>query len=878
MSSEKKLTPMMKQYMQLKKENLDALLLYRMGDFYESFYDDAKIISKVLGIALTKRGGEDATPLAGFPYHALDAHLPKLLKAGHKVARCEQVEDPKQAKGIVQRAVVEIVSPGSTFSEKLLNYNQNNFLVSLLIVKDKFGLAAADISTGEFVVSEGDIEYLNEVIQLYRPKEVLVAKSHKDEIKNVLSGSFSGLFSVEEAWFFDYQYAHDLLLDHFKTHSLKGFGCDELALAISASGALLKYLKENYKSGLEHITRIETTNLSSYMVLDSSTKRNLELHQTINDSDDDGTLLSVLDKTKTAMGARLLKKWLVQPLINKREIESRYSRLDSFLSDENKHNIVIKLLSEIGDIERLLGRISTGRCTPRDILFIKQGLHQIEPLVEQLLNISTDDWIEFVSKFEQLGDLLSHIDRAIHPEAPNSVTDGNIIKEGYNADLDELKKLSLEGKSFIANMQQKERTRTGITSLKINYNKVFGYYIDITNTHKDKVPVDYIRKQTLVNSERYITEELKVYEEKVLGAEDKIKTLEYELFQEIRQKITEKVLQVQTNARLIAEVDCLSSYAIASRKYNYFRPTLTEGTTFSYKRGRHPVVEQLLPPGQQFASNDIFMNLDSDQIMVITGPNMAGKSTYLRQTGLIVLMAQIGCFVPAEETEIGIVDRIFTRVGASDNLASGESTFLVEMNEAANILNNATPRSLILFDELGRGTSTFDGLSIAWSVVEYLHATRERAAKTLFATHYHELTELEMMYPRIKNYNIAVEEYDDQIIFLRKIVRGGTDHSYGIQVAKMAGLPLTVIERAKEILANLEENELSATTRKPRLAKRRSGRLVDANQLALFSVPEKKRESAVELAIKELALNNLTPLDALNKLNDFQKQLSKENV
>lgn len=874
--TEKKLTPMMRQYLDIKKQYPDALLLYRMGDFYESFFDDAKTIAKVLGIALTKRGGEDATPLAGFPFHALDAHLPKLLKAGHKVARCEQVEDPKKAKGLVKRDVVEIVSPGSTFSEKILDNKQNNYIASIYAAKNSYGVAVADVSTGEFLVSEIDHLSLSEFIQLYNPRELLVTSDTRQTLEASELHHYTGVFSVEEAWFFDYQYAYDLLIAHFKTHSLKGFGCDDYTSGVSAAGALLKYLKANYKSELAHISALETDSFGQFMQLDSSTKRNLEIHQTMDDGQQAGSLLSVLDKTKTPMGARLLKKWIVQPLVEKAAIEDRHDRVGTLVEREAQRGALRELLANIGDIERILGRISTGRCTPRDVLFVKQGLEQLAPIKAELDGLSSKAWNAFANSLHDVSHVIETIEKAIHPDAPTTLTEGNIIREGFHAELDELKKLSVEGKGFIANLQLTEREKTGITSLKVNYNKVFGYYIDVTNTHKDKVPEHYIRKQTLVNSERYITAELKEYEEKVLGAEEKINAIEHELFHAVREEITTDILAIQTNARKIAELDCIVSFAHVSVEQQYTRPHMAEGAHFSYKNGRHPVVETLLPPGQTFTTNDIFMSPDGDQIMVITGPNMAGKSTYLRQTGLIVLMAQIGCFVPASEAEIGVVDRIFTRVGASDNLAGGESTFLVEMNEAANILNNATPKSLILFDELGRGTSTFDGLSIAWSVVEYLHTMQERAAKTLFATHYHELTELEMMYPRIKNYNIAVEEYDDQIIFLRKIVRGGTDNSYGIQVAQMAGLPKVVIERAKEILANLEENELNPTSRVPKLAKRHAGRLVDANQLTLFSPQEPAKESEIEKDIRDLALNNITPLDALNKLNEYQQRITKD--
>lgn len=864
----KKTTPMMKQFLDIKARYPEVLILFRMGDFYETFNDDAIQISKILGITLTTRGGEDATPLAGFPYHALDAHLPKLLKAGLKVARVEQVEDPKTAKGLVKRDVVEIISPGSTLSDKLLEHNQNNYILSLLPADSLLGIAIADISTGEFLVVEADLDQLGDLLNQYRPTEILTVESGRAQI-----GTYTGLITTQDNWHFDYTYAYESLLKHFEVQSLKGFGCDDFEPGLQAAGALLSYLKSNYQDELVHFTRMETIHLGSTMKLDPATQRNLELIESLTGAGE-GTLISILDHTETPMGGRLLRKWVVHPLLDVNQITARHERVDILLQDDDRLREIQSTLSEIGDIERIIGRVATGRTHPRELLFLKRSLSQFDPLKKTIQLMSADYWNDLIKEIENVDDIIDVIESAIHPDAPATLTEGNIIATGYDKELDELKEIALNGKTIIAGIQEKERERTGIPSLKIKYNKVFGYYLDVTNTHKDKVPDDYIRKQTLVNSERYITAELKDYEEKVLTAESQINDREYEIFQQVRETLAKSVQRIQSAARIIAEIDCLAGFAAVAREQNYHRPKIDNSTHFSYQNGRHPVVETLLPPGQIFTTNDIHLEPDQNQIMVITGPNMAGKSTYLRQTGLIVLMAQIGSFVPASNARIGVVDRIFTRVGASDNIASGESTFMVEMNEAANILNHATQRSLILFDELGRGTSTFDGLSIAWAVVEYLHTQSQRAAKTLFATHYHELTELELLYPRIQNYNVAVEEYDDHIIFLRKIIRGGTDHSYGIQVARMAGMPESVIERAKEILQNLEDQELDPNSQKPGLARRHRGRQVDQNQINMFQIPE-KRESQIEKRIRDLSINDMTPIDALNELNEL-KQLLKD--
>ncbi len=866
-----KTTPLMEQYLAIKAKYQDMILLYRMGDFYETFYEDAKIISRVLGIALTKRshGKVADVPLAGFPYHALDAYLPKLIKAGHKVAICEQVEDPKKAKTVVKREVVEVITPGTALSEKILDNRSSNYLAAVYLKDDMAGISYCDVSTGAFYLSEIPVTEVLNYLQEIAPKEILISSAQEADVQQLLGNRLAAIHTRMDDWIFTYQFAYERLTDHFRTPNLKGFGAEDYPLGIVAAGAILYYIGENYQNRLEHIQRVSVISASDVMILDETTRRNLEITTSLMGDNRQGTLLAILDHTLTPMGSRLLKHWMVHPLIRKEAIDRRLERVSAFYENNALRESVREALEHISDMERLLARISTGRATPRDLIALKQALRYIEPIREALRE-ANDPRLRTFLDMEDVTDVAELIQRAIVENPPQTLTEGNIIKSGYHAELDELRTISQEGKTVIVELQRREREKTGIPSLKVGYNKVFGYYFEVTKTHQDKVPDYFIRKQTLTNAERYITPELKEFEEKVLTAEEKMASLEYELFQQVREQIARRGETIQKNARLVAELDVLANFAHVAHKYQYVRPEITADTELHITEGRHPVVERLLPPDQPFVPNDTHLDNENTQIMIITGPNMAGKSTYLRQVGLIVLLAQVGCFVPAASVKIGVVDRIFTRVGASDNLAFGESTFMVEMLETANILNNASPRSLILLDEIGRGTSTFDGLAIAWAVTEYIHNTPAISAKTLFATHYHELTELATLYPRIKNFKVAVKEYGDQVIFLRKIEPGGMDNSYGIYVAQMAGMPREVVDRAREVLMNLEANELRPN-RQSGLARRRRGMQVDPNQLSLFDVLQ---SSPVEDELKKLDINRLTPLEALIKLNELKSLLS----
>ena len=871
-----KTTPMMDQYLAIKAEHQEVLLLYRMGDFYETFYDDAKLLAKTIGIALTKRAhGKTAdVPLAGFPYHALDNYLPKLLNAGLRVAICEQVEDPKTAKGVVKREVVEIASPGATLSEKILDSRSHNFLIALDIQGDDCGMAIADVSTGSFQIAEVQTNQILEYLQRYQPKEILISKSNFQFINDLIRNQLNTILTKRDDWIFSREYAYGLLIAHFNTHSLKGFGCDEMAGGVTAAGIIVHYLQENYKTRLDHFVRLQVINLSRFMVLDESTRRNLEIAKTISGIGQAHTLLTVLDYTVTSMGARLFKEWVQQPLLNKDEINQRLDIVAELQTQTRVSAELTTLLKTIFDMERLLGRIVTGRANGRDLLNLQQSLQVIPPLQKIISDSALKDLQKAFSDFDPLEHLTDLIGKTIVDQPPLTIQEGGLIRPNYDPELDELRQISEQGKDWLISYQEKERKRTGISSLKISYNKVFGYYLEVSNVHKNKVPEEYIRKQTLVNAERYITPELKEWEDKILGAEEKINDIEYRIFQKVREEVGAYIVPIQENSVRIAELDSFLSLATAAANHNYIRPEISDSELLIIEGGRHPVVEKNLQHGTDFISNDTLLNPDKEQIWIITGPNMSGKSTFLRQVGLIVLMAQIGSFVPAEKAQIGIVDRIFTRVGASDNLALGESTFLVEMNETANILHNATPKSLILLDEIGRGTSTFDGLSIAWAVAEYIHSQDKIRSKTLFATHYHELTELALLYPRIKNYNVAVEEWKDQVVFLRKIIPGGTNNSYGIHVAEMAGLPSPLIERAREILTNLETNELTPHSRKPRLAERKPGRNVDLNQMNLFPDLETKK---VRDALDGVDIEQMTPLEALQKLDELKKLLKKKN-
>jgi DNA mismatch repair protein MutS len=863
-------TPLMRQYFKIKSENPDTILLFRIGDFFETFEEDAKIASKVLGITLTKRsnGAAGDVPLAGFPHHAIDSYLPKLVRAGYRVAICEQMEDPKFAKGIVKREVVEIITPGATLSEKLLDHKKNNYLACFCVFNNLVGISFSDISTGDFYLYETNLSELTEQIQLINPSEILIQRKDKELFEKIINkNNLSIRITKVEDWVFNKDYCKEILINHFNTVTLKGFGIDHFQNGLVAAGVVLHYLKETQKVNLSHINKISLFNSTDYMILDYATKRNLEIISSMQDGGKDGSLLSVIDETKTAMGGRLLKNWLFTPLKNEILIKQRLNAVEDLFKNKNKRNQINELLKNIGDLERLISKVSTGRANARDLISLKSSLENI-PLIKNILSDFNDITLRKISdNLLELNDIIEKISEAIVKDPPASLTEGGIIKTGFSEELDELRQILFNGKDWLANLQQKERDRTQIPSLKINYNKVFGYYIEISNAHKNKIPDNYIRKQTLVNSERYITPELKEFEEKILNAEERINTLEYQLFNEIRIFVSQKTEEIQKNAKLIGMLDVFCNFANISEKYNYTKPEINSEDEINIIRGRHPVVERILPPGEKFTANDCYLDNKKQQIILLTGPNMAGKSVYLRQIGLIVLLAQIGCFVPADKATIGVVDRIFTRVGASDNISAGESTFLVEMQEAANILNNATSKSLILLDEIGRGTSTFDGISIAWAITEYLHENPKLSAKTLFATHYHELNEMADLFPRIKNFKVEVREYGDKVIFLHRVSPGKADHSYGIQVAMMAGLPQFVTNRAKEVLQNLESKELTPyEVKKERLRKIKTE---TDTQINLFEFQDDNFRNE----IRKIEINNLTPIEALNKLNELKRKL-----
>lgn len=871
-------TPLMRQYRKIKAQYPDAIVLFRMGDFYETFEEDAKITAKVLGIALTRRanGAAADVPLAGFPHHALDTYLPKLVKAGYKVAICEQLEDPKFAKGIVKRDVIEIVTPGVAVIDKLLDNRANNFVCALSFKDRKVGVAFADVSTGEFYTSEIYLEELPNLLDTITPSEIIYSKSSKSLVEQTLEKvqAKPALTRLED-WIFKYDYAFEVLTNHFQTQSLKGFGIEELELGIISAGAVLHYLQETQRTRLTHIRKISRYDNSDYMVLDPATKRNLEIATSYSGETTYGTLFSIIDKTQTPMGARLLKKWVLRPLKKLEPIQKRLEAVKELYENQKLRKELYEILGEIGDIERLISRIAirahlpgtTGRANPRDMINLKESLKKI-PKIKSLLVDAKSETLQKISKLlNPLENVVSLIETAIVDDPPATVSDGGVIRDGYNPELDELRYITRSSKELIANLQQKERERTGIPSLKIDYNSVFGYYIEVTKPHLDKVPPDYIRKQTLVNAERFITPELKEYEEKILTAEEKISALEAELFNQLREKISEHTEAIQKNAQLLAMLDCFVSLAEVAVENNYTCPIVDESDVIEIKDGRHPVVEKILPAGERFVPNSVYLDNSENQILIITGPNMSGKSVFLRQVGLIVLLAQIGSFVPASYARIGIVDRIFTRVGASDNIAGGESTFLVEMHEMANILNNATPKSLILLDEVGRGTSTFDGISIAWAITEYLHENPKVRAKTIFATHYHELNELAEIFPRIKNFKADVREVGDKIIFLHKIVPGYADHSYGIEVAKMAGLPKEVTERAKEILMNLEQKELTPHEKSKKKISKEA--LREKFQISLFELNDSKLRDE----ILNLDIDNMTPIQALMKLHELKGKI-----
>ncbi len=868
-------TPLMSQYNAIKAKHRDAVLFFRMGDFFEMFNEDAKVGARVLGITLTSRGHgkTGSVPLAGFPHHALDGYLAKMIRAGYRVAICEQTEDPKLAKGIVKRDVIQVVTPGTVTDERLLESVRNNYLSALCMTDNRHGMASVDVSTGEFIVTEFEPDKLLEEIHSIAPSEILISEEQEETFKPVLDRSqLSLLITRREGWIFTRDYGYETLTKHFGTNSIKGFGCEDLDAGLSAAGAILTYLQETQKTSLAHIRKISYYTDDDFMMLDPATRRNLEIVSPMMGENKAGTLISIVNRTLTSMGGRTLSAWIQRPLKKVQPIQERLDSMQSLIENKSIRRELSALLKDMNDLERLITKIVMRHANPRDLAALKKSLMIIPDLITALKEIRAKKIKNIVKSLNPCKKATEKIEQALIDDPPAVLINGNVIRKGYSEELDELRETAFSGKDWIARMQKSERERTAISSLKVGYNKVFGYYIEVTKTHLSKIPEDYIRKQTLVNAERFITPELKEMEEKILHAEEKITILEQELFDQLRTFIATFAEPIQTDGRLIGEMDCLLSLAEVAEENKYIKPEVHEGDDIYIEEGRHPVVERLLPAGEPFIPNDVTLNNSNDQILVITGPNMAGKSTYIRQVGLIVLLAQIGSYVPAKSANIGLVDRIFTRVGAQDNVAGGESTFLVEMNETANILNNATSKSLILLDEIGRGTSTFDGLSIAWAVAEYLHNHTKVQAKTLFATHYHELTELSLILTRVKNYNISVREWGDRIVFLRKIVPGGCDHSYGIQVARLAGLPPEVISRAKEILNNLEANELTPHEM-PKLAVGTDVSLKVAQpQLNMFAEEEKK----IREELKKLDLDHMTPMEAIKKLDHLKKLLSDD--
>ena len=866
------LTPMMRQFYTLKEKHPDALLLFRCGDFYETYADDAVTASKVLGITLTRRNNgrqKGATEMAGFPYHALDTYLPKLIRAGMRVAICDQLEDPKLAKTLVKRGITELVTPGVAMSDNVLNYKENNFLAAVCFDKQKCGVAFLDISTGEFLTGEGSFDYIEKLLGSMQPKEVLYDRAVKQQFEQHF-GTRWCVFELDD-WMFTSQSARQKLLRHFGTKTLKGFGVDHLELGVIASGAILQYLELTQHTHISHITSLARIDEERYVRLDNFTIRSLELLQAM--QDDGASLLDVTDRTITPMGGRLLKRWTVFPLRDEQLINNRLNVVDNFFRSPDLRRTVDEQLHRIGDIERIMSKVAVGRVSPREVVQLKTALEAVAPVKAACLSSADETTRTIGERLNLCESLRQRIGREIQPDPPQLVAKGGVIAAGFSPELDELRNISRGGRDFLLQIQQREIERTGIQSLKVGYNNVFGYYLEVRNTYKDCVPQEWVRKQTLANAERYITQELKEYEEKIMGADEKILALETRLFGELVTAMQDFIPQMQINAATIARLDCLLSFAATAEERHYVRPEITaDDCSLCIKQGRHPVIETQLPPGESYVPNDIKLDTETQQIMIITGPNMAGKSALLRQTALIVLMAQMGCYVPAESARIGLVDKIFTRVGASDNISLGESTFMVEMTEAANILNNVTPRSLVLFDELGRGTSTYDGISIAWAIVEYLHDTPKARARTLFATHYHELNEMEKSFERIKNYNVSVREVNGKVIFLRKLAPGGSEHSFGIHVAEIAGMPRKIVARAGEILKQLEAegSQVGTQSRSTRAHAERIQTPQGGMQLSFFQLDDPVL-SQIRDEIMELDINNLTPVEALNKLNEIKK-------
>ena len=860
------LTPMMKQFLDLKAKHPDAVMLFRCGDFYETYSTDAVVASEILGITLTKRanGKGKTIEMAGFPHHALDTYLPKLIRAGKRVAICDQLEDPKLTKKLVKRGITELVTPGVSINDNVLNYRENNFLAAVHFGKGACGVAFLDISTGEFLTAEGPFDYVDKLLNNFAPKEVLFERGKR----LMFEGNFGSKFFTFELddWVFTETSAREKLLKHFEVKNLKGFGVEHLKNGIIASGAILQYLIMTQHTQIGHVTSLARIEEDKYVRLDKFTVRSLELMGAMNDGG--SSLLNVIDKTISPMGARLLKRWLVFPLKDVQPINERLNVVEYFFRQPDFKELIEEQLHLIGDLERIISKVAVGRVSPREVVALKVALQAIEPIKAACMDADNASLNHIGEQLNICQFIRDRIDWEIDNDPPLLINKGGVIKSGVSAELDELRRIAYSGKDYLLQIQQRESELTEIPSLKIGYNNVFGYYIEVRNTHKDKVPAEWIRKQTLANAERYITQELKEYEEKILGAEDKILVLETQLYAELVQSLSEFIPAIQINANQIARLDCLLSFATAARENNYIRPVIADDDVLEIHQGRHPVIEKQLPIGEKYIANDVMLDSQTQQIIIITGPNMAGKSALLRQTALITLLAQIGSFVPAESAHIGLVDKIFTRVGASDNISVGESTFMVEMNEAADILNNLSPRSLVLFDELGRGTSTYDGISIAWAIVEHIHEHPKAKARTLFATHYHELNEMEKSFKRIKNYNVSVKEIDNKVIFLRKLERGGSEHSFGIHVAKMAGMPKSIVKRANDILKQLEtDNRQQGISSKPMVE---VGETRGGMQLSFFQLDDPVL-CQIRDEILNLDVNNLTPLEALNKLNDIKR-------
>ena len=858
-------TPLMRQYNEIKSKHPDAILLFRVGDFYETFSEDAITAAEILGITLTRRanGAAQYVELAGFPHHALDTYLPKLVRAGKRVAICDQLEDPKKTKKLVKRGITELVTPGVSINDNILNHKENNFLCAIHFFKNMCGISLLDISTGEFLTSEGTVNDIDKLLSSFSPKEVLIERGKRKEFEDKFGQNYF-LFELDD-WVFTEQTANDRLLEHFETKNLKGFGVAHLPLGIIASGTILHYLDVTHHTQIDHIVAIKRIEEDRFVRIDRFTARSLELISTMNE--DGKSLLNIMDKTISPMGSRMMRRWVMFPLKDMLPIQKRHDVVENFFRETELRTLVQSHIAQVGDLERIISKAAVRRISPREVAAIKTALTAIEPLRDAFLASSNKSLQEMGEKLNPCPLIRDRIEKELMPDPPALANKGGFINNGVNSELDDLRNIAHSGKDRLLSMQQREIDKTGITSLKISFNNVFGYYIEVRHTHKDKVPSDWIRKQTLVSAERYITEELKEYEEKILGAEEKIYSLEIEIFNSLVESLIEYIPTIQINANIIARCDCLYSFAKVAQDNNYIRPEINTSLEIDIKSGRHPVIETQLPPDDPFIANDVYLDNDTQQIIIITGPNMSGKSALLRQTALITILAQIGSFVPAQSAKIGLVDKIFTRVGASDNISLGESTFMVEMNEASNILNNISERSLILFDELGRGTSTYDGISIAWSIVEYIHENPSARAKTLFATHYHELNEMEKSFKRIKNYNVSVKEIDNKIIFLRKLTRGGSEHSFGIHVAKMAGMPPSITKRAESILSEMEQHNRKEGIGKPlnEIVENREG-----FQLSFFQLDDPIL-SQVRDEIINLDVNNLTPVDALNKLNEIKK-------